>query len=75
MRKCRYKLYEIKPGPGSYGYEWQTQPKIATFIKWGVDFQEFENGPVNFTCAIIELDDGEIKMIRADMIKFINDKT
>lgn len=43
----------------------------GVFIQYGVDFQEFENGIGNFSTAIIELDDGSVKNIPADLIQFI----
>ena len=42
------------------------------FIKWGVDYEEFESGAGNFTCGIIKKPDGQITMIYAEHIKFIN---
>lgn len=40
------------------------------FHKWGVDYEEFETGPRNFTTAIVERDDGTIETPPANMIKF-----
>jgi hypothetical protein len=48
--------------------------KPGLFHKWGVDFEEFESGPGNYSTAIIEMEDGTIENIRADMIKFIDSK-
>lgn len=40
------------------------------FITWGMDFEELEGGPVNYTTAIIELPDGQVITTRPDHIKF-----
>ena len=33
------------------------------FHQWGVNFEEFETGPANYSVAIVELDDGSIHFI------------
>ncbi len=43
----------------------------AYFHQWGSDYAEFESGAGNYTTAIIELDDGQIKNIPAEHIRFI----
>ena len=42
----------------------------ATFHQFGVDYEEFETGPGNFSTAIIELPDGTIKNIPVELIEF-----
>jgi hypothetical protein len=42
----------------------------ALFHCFGVDYEEFENGPGNYSTAIIELPDGSIKSIPVELIKF-----
>ena len=44
---------------------------IAKFHQFGFDYEEYEDGIGNFSVAIIELEDGKIKMVRADMIQFV----
>ena len=44
----------------------------GVFHKWGVEFEEFESGPGNYSTAIIELDDGTVKNIPVELIKFIS---
>jgi hypothetical protein len=41
------------------------------FHCFGVNFEEFENGPGNFTTAIIERADGTIETPQADLIQFV----
>ena len=43
----------------------------ANFHQFGVSYEEFEAGPGNFTTAILELDDGNVISVDADMIRFI----
>ena len=42
----------------------------ATFHEFGVDYEEFESGPGNYSTAIIELPDGSVKNIPVEQIKF-----
>lgn len=44
-----------------YNYT-DSQFEIGTFHGFGVDFEEFDNGPGNFSTAIIERDNGTIIM-------------
>ena len=44
----------------------------ATFHGFGVDVEEFENGPGNYSAAIVEWPDGRVEMIRADKIRFLD---
>ncbi len=46
---------------------------IGAFLQFGNDYEEFETGPGNFTCALIKDDDGKVHMVRADMIRFLKD--
>lgn len=43
----------------------------AMFLQFGSSYEEFENGPANYTTAIIERQDGSVQQVNADMIKFI----
>lgn len=42
----------------------------ATFIKWGLDYTEFESGPGPYTCAIVEKEDGQVVTLHPNLIKF-----
>lgn len=46
---------------------------FAKFHHWGVDFEEFEGGPGNYTVAIVEKKDGVVKSIPAELIQFVAD--
>jgi hypothetical protein len=43
----------------------------ATFHAWGVEHEEYLDGPGNFSTAIVELEDGTVKNVPCDMVRFI----
>lgn len=45
--------------------------KSGRFHGYGFDFEEFENGAVQVSIAIVELGDGTVAMPRADNIRFL----
>lgn len=44
---------------------------IGTFHAFGVDFEEFETGPGNYSTAIVEREDGRIRTVPVDMVRFL----
>lgn len=42
----------------------------AVFHQFGVDYEEFETGPGNYSTAIIELPDGSVKNVPVEHIAF-----
>jgi hypothetical protein len=44
----------------------------ALFHGFGSDYEEFENGPGNFSIAIVEWPTGQVEMVRADKIRFLS---
>lgn len=49
-----------------YGMGW--------FHQWGLDFEELcEVTSMQYSCAIVEMDSGDVVMPRADMIEFVKD--
>jgi hypothetical protein len=42
------------------------------FHDWGVEFEEFENGPGNYTVAIVEMPDGSIQTLVPWLIRFLD---
>ncbi len=44
---------------------------MALFHDWGVNYEEFSEGPGNFTTAIVEREDGTIETPEASMVQFI----
>jgi hypothetical protein len=45
------------------------------FHAWGFGYEEFETGPGNYSTAIIEMPDGSVENISADMIVFLEPLT
>jgi len=45
--------------------------KEGFFHGWGSNYDEFESGPGNYSIAIVEFDDGTIKSIPVEKIRFI----
>lgn len=42
------------------------------FHRWATNYQEFEEGPGNYTEALVELDDGRIVSCIADSVRFLD---
>lgn len=63
-------------------YEWQKVKgqshceKVCVgngiFHQFGSDYEEFESGPGNYSTAIIEMPDGSVKNVPAELIVFNN---
>lgn len=54
-------------------YENGNREKIqGRFHCWGVNYEEFETGPGNFSTAIIELDNGKIVNCSAETVQFLD---
>lgn len=61
-RKCRGK-YFVKRGFEEF--------ENGTFLGFGIDFEEFESGPAQYTTAIVELADGQVVVTTPDQIQFV----
>lgn len=44
----------------------------GTFLAFGVDYEEFEDGPGNFSTAIVEQVDGNLENVYINQIKFLD---
>jgi hypothetical protein len=44
----------------------------AWFHQWGVDYEEFETGPGNFSVALVEYGDGKVDGVPAHLIEFVD---
>ncbi|MBD1601951.1 hypothetical protein [Pseudomonas typographi] len=42
------------------------------FHGWGVEYEEFENGPGNYTVAIVEMPDGTVQTLVPWLIRFLD---
>ena len=47
----------------------------GNFIQYGVDYEEFESGPANYTCLVIETDDGEVKLVHPSSVIYLTPPT
>ena len=43
------------------------------FHEWGINYDEFESGPGNYSIAIVEFEDGAIESVPVELIKFIKE--
>lgn len=51
--------------------QWYTEVvEIGLFHEWGVEYEEFDTGPGNYSVAIVELPDGQVKTYPAHRVKF-----
>lgn len=71
MRRVEYFEYATKTNDGNPTIK-KSKIGEATFHQFGVDYEEFETGPGNFTTAILELDDGNVISVDVELIRFIN---
>ena len=71
MSQRKVVVYEYQKVAGKSHYE-----KVAVgngiFHQFGVDYEEFETGPGNYSTAIVEMPDGIVKNIPVDLIVFNN---
>lgn len=52
--------------------KWKLEEKgIAVFHQFGCNYEEFDNGPANYSTAIIEWPNGVVENVPAEHIRFI----
>jgi hypothetical protein len=52
---------------------WKLEEKEeAIFHQFGVNYEEFENGPGNYTTAIVEWKDGTTENIPVEHVRFLD---
>lgn len=67
LRKCKGTFMVYKEG------WWQPEVfDVGYFHQWGVNYEEFESGPGNYTTAVVELPDGRVVMPTASDIVFLD---
>jgi hypothetical protein len=55
------------------GSKWKLAEKgEAIFHQFGCDYAEYENGPGNFTTAIIEWPDGTVGNVPVENVRFLD---
>lgn len=65
MRRCKAVTWEN-------GYRSKQRAVEGLFHQWASNYEEFENGPGNFTVALIELDNGKIVECLSDTVVFLD---
>ncbi|MCG7945815.1 MAG: hypothetical protein N0C84_05655 [Candidatus Thiodiazotropha taylori] len=71
MRKVNVFKYESRI-EGDKRYLEKVADGQAIFHAFGVDYEEFETGPGNFSTAIIERENGEVENVYVGMVQFID---
>lgn len=66
----RVDVYKWVKKEGACHYE-KALDYQGKFHSFGMDYEEFESGPGNYSVAIVEKLTGEIEMPRADLIQFV----
>lgn len=53
--------------------EWDIEPDyIGRFHSWGLQYEELEYGVGNYTCAVVEKDDGTVETPAAFLVRFLD---
>ena len=68
-RKVNVYKYATEAGQSQHTKKWLG---TGVFHQFGIDYEEFENGPGNFTTAIVEMPDGTVENIPVHLIVFIS---
>ena len=71
-RARKVMVYEYKKNKETNIFE-KVESGIGRFHQFGMGIEEDERGFSNFSIAIVEMQDGSVKMPMANMIKFIKD--
>ena len=71
MEKRKVEVYQYVKVPNESKLD-RVYKCMATFHQFGVDYKEFETGPGNYSTAIVEYENGEVKNVPVELIKFIN---
>lgn len=65
MRKCKF----ITPVKRENG--WENDTVFGMFHQWGLESEEYEDGGLSWTVAIIETCDGQIHTPSASRVQFL----
>jgi len=71
-RECKGKYYITSTQKLTGHYE---EFEKGMFLGFGIDYEEFESGPAQYTTAIVELKDGKVVTTSPEFIQFINSKS
>lgn len=81
MRKVLFKKYippvyeksgqftnKVKEGTGKWKENFNVE---GSFLHWGVDYEELQNGAGTYTVCFVELKDGTVEKVLPSNIKFL----
>ncbi len=71
MRKCTARVWQTAKPPEKIG-KWVDI--LGVFHQFGESFEEFGNGAVNFTTAIIEDIEGQVWVCEVSSLKFMEEE-
>lgn len=66
MRQCEFEVYQKLNGESKW------RKYTGMFHRWANQYEEFTEGPGNYTVALIEMDDGTITEAPPDRVKFLD---
>jgi hypothetical protein len=57
-----------------FEYANRVRSSIGTgdFVQYGISYEDFENGPGMYTTAIVEMNDGTVKNVYVENIRFLD---
>ncbi len=68
----RVMVFEMKLVEGRHtGYS-RVEKGEARFHQWGLNYEDSENGPGNYSTAIVEFDDGTVDNVPAELVQFLD---
>lgn len=71
MGKRKVVVYEWQKVKGQH-YNEKVSVGHGLFHQFGVEYEEFETGPGNYSTAIIEMPDGSVRNVPVELIVFNN---
>lgn len=69
--KRKVVLYKYDKAPGETYYQ-KVPDGHGIFHQFGVNYEEFDSGPGNYTSAIVEMPDGSIRNVPVELVVFNN---
>ncbi len=71
LEKRKVVVYKWEKVKGQSHYD-KVADGNGIFHQFGVDYEEFESGPGNYSTAIVEMPDGSIRNLAVEMVVFNN---
>ena len=61
-----------KRPPSKHNGIWVDVAVEGVFHRWAQDYEEFEEGPANYTVGLVELDSGRIVKVAPETVTFLH---